>query len=212
MTMIRIKRHRWAFVVAVALVLAITCPVAGCRGAAGASTAISAGVASDVELLRTMDAETAAALFPSGYTDRLVAAGIDPSLVYGALFARLQCSVEGVSISDDGATAIARLAVTNVDVMTALANYSQMLSQELYERGQLADADPSFALKDDEYARLLATTFVSALGDPALASVTTRVEVTYRLQDGIWTCVDRDGLASALLGGLDADELALILS
>ena len=208
----RLPRCRGALVAAAALTLAIICPMMGCTGSAGATTAITAGVASDVELLRSMDAQTASALFDSSFTDRLVQAGIDPSAVYGVLFAHLECRVVDVQVKEAGTVATARLAVTNVDIAQGLANYSRSLSQTLYERGQQAAADPALAISEAEYAQLLATTFTSALSDPGLASVTTEVEVTYRLKDGAWTCEDRGDLTSALLGGLDADELGQALS
>ena len=192
----------------VALACAGVLALSGCSSSAQQSAdAIRQGLSQDLQSLADVSASTGGDLMNAQFAQQLADAGVDASAVYGALFAHLTYSVDGVDVSSDGTTATAHLTVTNRDMSQAFANYQSSLADAL----AATDAREEFSSMrsdDSAFTAYLMDKLTQAVSDESLPDVTTSVDVTYTLKDGVWTADDTSELRRAVLGGLDASQLA----
>ncbi len=193
----------------------------GSTAQADAQRAITEGIDKDMASLAAIDSGTAADLFPSDFTDQLVAAGVDPATVYAPLFSSMTWEVEGVDVASGNTQATARVTITNKDLTAALENYTATLTEDLMAEseslnaeGQAGIAVSSGGAAADRSAYLvrMAQLLAAALGDTSLGMVTTSASVEYALVDGAWIAQDTTDLRRALLGGMDPDSLLAALS
>lgn len=201
-------------------------PLAGCGGAQArkdAASSVESGLQQDLDSLTSLDSATAATLFDSDFTQRLVAAGVDPAQVYGPLFSKMTYSIDSIDVADDARSAVAHLTVTNVDVPAALESFRQSLTDYLYgqvsgdavstaQEGSSSAATQASAAQDDAEQQMVAkmgSLLADALQDPGLGMVSASADVSYvASSDQTWRVQDKTALVSALLGGLDPDQVA----
>ena len=114
---------------AVAAACAVVC-CAGCgETAEQVKETLRGGIETEMGQLSNLTTETSTELFTSDFTNELLAAGIDPVTVYGAMFASLSYAVGDIQV--DGDTAQVALQVTNKDMTSVMQNYTAMLVNEL---------------------------------------------------------------------------------
>lgn len=191
-------------VVAACLACLVALALAGCgqQSAEDAEASIRAGIDADMQTLASLDTATASQLFASEFTTQLTDVGIDPASVYGPLFSSLTYTINGIDVDMDTRTAVAHLTITNKNLGAALLNYQSTLTDTLASSEGRASLS-SVTEDDAAFLSYLTTELQNAVNDPALGTVTTNVDVTYRLQDSSWVATNLDELQRALLGGLD---------
>lgn len=192
----------------VALACAGVLALSGCSTSAQQSAdAIGQGLSQDLQSLKAASASAGGDLMSGQFAQQLSDAGVDASAVYGALFAHLTYGVDGVDVSSDGTTATAHLTVTNKDMNQAFANYQSSLADALSASGAREEFS-SMRADDSAFTAYLMDKLAQAVSDESLPDVTTSVDVSYTLKDGAWTADDTSELRRAVLGGLDASQLA----
>lgn len=202
-------------------------PLSGCgaQKRKDAQQAVEAGLKQDLDSLKTLDSTTAAALFDSDFTQRLVSAGVDPAQVYGPLFSRMTYTIDGVDVTDDASSAVVYLTVQNVDVADAILAFQDGLTEYLLDQvAASVDAvstaiqqgseltEPSTedqAASEQQMVAKMGELLASAFADPSLALIENSAEVRYVVgADQTWHAQDNSELARALLGGMDPNQLA----
>ena len=176
----------------------------GCGNSAEKSReAIEQSVRATLDELTALTSDSDTQLFTSDYAQELVAAGVDPATVYGPLFSRMTYSIDGVTV--DGDQAEVELTVTNVDLTTAMQNYTAVLTGELSTK---AGRDALAALDTAAATKHFAEVLVECLESDELGTTTQTVALSFQRTDGVWTLQNGSDLGSALLGGLDATSAA----
>jgi len=160
--------------------------------------AITQGIQADMEELVTLTSESAVALFPSAYTAELQAAGVDPVIVYGPMFADLTYSIDGIDVDED--TALVTLTVSNKNLTVAMQQYTATITNELATQ---ASRDAFAALGEAALTQHMAQVLAQCIRDTAVEVITT-VELEYVKDGGSWVLQNDEELTAALLGGLDA--------
>lgn len=186
--------------------------LSGCgQSAKDAQTSIREGIESDMQSLMTLDSTTTSQIFSSDFTAQLTSAGVDPLEIYGPLFSSLSYTIDGIDVDMDAGTAVAHLTITNKDLTQAFQNYQDTLTDTLASSEGRSEIS-SFVGDDNAFTAYLSDVFNQMASDSSLPMVTTKVDVTYQLQDGTWVAGDLDDLQKALLGGLDTSALSSLLT
>ena len=182
--------------------VAAACAVACCAGcgetAEQVKETLRGGIETEMGQLSNLTTETSTKLFASDFTNELLAAGIDPVTVYGAMFANLSYAVGDIQV--DGDTAQVALQVTNKDMTSVMQNYTAMLVNELSTQ---AGRDALAALDQTALTKHLSEVLVQCLQNPETPLVTSDLELAYVKEGSTWRLEDSAALTAALLGGLD---------